>query len=186
MHITRLSISKHSWKTGNYSNETHRRQTHGTLSFRNIYRVYRACHDSVQFIFNLITFVDRLTTRIFIVIEQCNQIIAVVHGWLLLIRSICSGFYLIASRLMILSATFYQIFHLLAILLEPVANRSIENVGRTFSRFLFDYYSSNGACYTLRARTSHIVNRVRTRWRQHQQSLDIYYDALDYQHIDYR
>jgi hypothetical protein len=84
---------------------------------------------------------------------------------------------------MLLSSSVYRIFHLLSILFEPLSNRTFEKGVRSFSHFVFYYYSSNGACYTLQARTRHIVGRVKARWKKNENYIDddseIYYDAFD-------
>ncbi|CAF2870303.1 unnamed protein product [Rotaria sp. Silwood2] len=94
---------------------------------------------------------------------------------------------------MILSYCIHQICHSLTILFQPLSNRTFEKAVRSFSHFVFYYYSSNGACYTLQARTRHIVDRVRAPWKKKRNYVndddeeeeddddddanDIYYDA---------
>ena len=140
---------------------------------------------SISIIIRIFIFLDRLIRNIFDLIEQLYRIIYVINGWIRLIRSICSALHLISSRLMFLSFTFYRIFHSMTILFRPLINRSIDRAATQFSRCLFDYYSSNGACYTLKARTHHIFCRFRERWKKKSQSnqvsfeIEIFYDALD-------
>lgn len=99
-----------------------------------------------------------------------------------MLRSIFSALHLIIARLMILIFKIHQIIYLLSILFEPFSNRTFEKSVRTFSHFLYEYYSSNGACYTLKARVHHVINRIRTRWKIKKLIItddDIYYDALN-------
>jgi len=88
---------------------------------------------------------------------------------------------------MLFSSHIYRICKLLAILFEPLRNRSFEQSVRSFSSFVFYYYSSNGACYTLKARTKTIAHCVRARWRREHswkiseidddETIEIFYDA---------
>lgn len=99
-----------------------------------------------------------------------------------MLRSILSAIHLLMARLMILIFKIYQIFYLLSILFEPFSNRTFEKTVRSFSHLLYRYYSSNGACYTLKARVSHLVHTIRQRWQIHRQILiddEIFYDALN-------
>jgi hypothetical protein len=99
-----------------------------------------------------------------------------------MLRSIFSAVHLIVARLMILTFKIYQIFYLLSILFEPFSNRTFEKAVRSFSHFLYEYYSSNGACYTLKARVHHVINRIRERWKEDRIIVnddDIFYDALN-------
>jgi hypothetical protein len=100
-----------------------------------------------------------------------------------MLRSIFSAVHLIIARLMILTFKIYQIVYLLSNLFEPFSNRTFEKAVRSFSHFLYEYYSSNGACYTLKARTHHFINRIRTRWKKEDNIIlhddDLYYDALN-------
>ena len=127
-------------------------------------------------------FIDESIRNIYTFIDNLLRIIAVVCGWIRMLRAICSALYLITSRLMILASYFYRIFSLLSMLLEPVSHRTMERGVRAVTRGLFDFYSSGGACYTLQARTRHVLGQVRARWRQNRcvdDSDDIYYDAFD-------
>lgn len=99
-----------------------------------------------------------------------------------MLRSIVSALHLLMARLMILTFKIYQIFYLLSILFEPFSNRTFEKSVRSFSHILYRYYSSNGACYTLKARVSHLVHMIRQRWHNHRKILideEIFYDALN-------
>ena len=98
-----------------------------------------------------------------------------------MIRSIFSALHLALARFMNLISKIYQIFYLLSILFEPLTNRSIEKAVRTFSHCLYKYYSSNGACYTLRARVYHVINIVRSKTRTKRSITnddEVFYDAL--------
>lgn len=97
-------------------------------------------------------------------------------------RSIFSAMHLLLERFMILIFKIYQIFYLLSILFEPLSNRTIEKAVRTFSHFLYKYYSSNGACYTLKARVYHVIKTIRSKTRtKRSRTIDeeIFYDALN-------
>lgn len=176
---------KHRWKTNAYLDTPYYRRSRTSSLLKNLSKTYRTLQDGVLVIFRLFIFIDQITRAVFNFVNNLNRIVCAVYGWIQMLRSVCSALHLIASRLMILSSAVYRIFHLLAILLEPLSNRSMEKAGRAFSHWLFDYYSSNGACYTLKARTHHIVRRVRARWRKNPNSIDdddVYYDALDEEH----
>jgi hypothetical protein len=86
---------------------------------------------------------------------------------------------------MLLSAHIHRVSQLLSIVFQPLSNRTFEKSVRSFSHILFYYYSSNGACYTLQARTRHIAGRMKARWTRKHQCLcnddddEIYYDALE-------
>lgn len=167
-----------------YSGEKFPQRSRRSSLLKNVYRTYQALHSAVFFVVQLFIFLEQSTRRISHFISQICQIIRVVHGWIRLIHAVISALHLITSRLMLISAALHRIFHLLSVLLEPFSNRSIEKFGHAFSHCLFDYYSSNGACYTLKARTHHIVRRVRARWRKTptlvtDEANDIFYDALD-------
>ncbi|CAF0807716.1 unnamed protein product [Rotaria sordida] len=149
-----------------YSSEGKFRKVSRTrLVIKNFYQTYRSISLLVLFIFRLFIFIDKITRELFIFIDKLIQIIRVVDGWIQMIRSLCSAAHLIVSRVMILSHCIHRICHLLTILFQPFSNRTFEKAVRSFSHFLFYYYSSNGACYTLQARTRHIVSRVRARWK---------------------
>lgn len=100
-----------------------------------------------------------------------------------MLKSIISALHLLITNLMILIFKIHQILTLLTILFEPFSKRTFEKAVRSFSHFLYDYYSSNGACYTLKARVYHIINQIRTKWKLHQIIInhdddnEIYYDA---------
>ena len=126
--------------------------------------------------------INRIIRALWIFMEKILRIIHLVHGWIEMVHSIFSALHLLLARLMNLSFKIYRIFYLLSILFEPLADGSFEKAVRSFSHFLYDYYSSNGACYTLKARTRHILMRVRARWRRRPTVTDeneIFYDALD-------
>ncbi|CAF0724094.1 unnamed protein product [Rotaria sp. Silwood1] len=156
----------------------------------NFYQTYRSLCLFVTFILRLCIVIDRIIRELSMFIEKLIQIIRVIYGWIQMIRSIFSAIHLIMSRIMMLSHCIHRICHLLTILLQPFSNRTFEKAVRSFSHFVFYYYSSNGACYTLQARTRHIVGRVRARWKKKRNYIiddgeeedddddnDIYYDA---------
>jgi len=152
---------------------------------KNIHRSYHSLCLTVTIIFRLFIFIDKITKEIFTFIEKIIQIIKVIYGWIQMIRAIFSFIHLIISRMMLLVYHIHRIFYLLSILFEPLSNRTFEKAVRTFSNFIFYYYSSNGACYTLQARTRHIVTSVRARWKRKNNcinndhdDIDIYYDAF--------
>lgn len=179
--------SKHRLKHQFFPGEKFHRHSRRSSLLNNFYRTYQALHRTVLFLVNVFVFFDQLVRKVSQLIEQICQIIRVVHGWICLIHSVISALHLITSRIMLFSSAAHRIFHLLSILLEPFSNRTIEKFGRAFSHFLFDFYSSNGACYSLKARTHHIVKRVRARWRKsptflNEDSDEIFYDALDYEY----
>lgn len=150
--------------------------------FSKIHRTYRSICVSITFIVRLFIIIDRLIHKWITFIEKILRIIRVVHGWIQMIRSIFSAIHLIVARLMILIFKFYQIFYLLSILFEPLSNGAFQNTVRSFSHFVYEYYSSNGACYTLKARTNHFIRRLRAKWKKTSITIvddDIYYDALN-------
>ncbi|CAF1643161.1 unnamed protein product [Adineta ricciae] len=158
--------------------------------FSNIHRTYHSLCLSVTLIVRFFLIIDRIIRRIISFIETIVRIIETVHGWIRMVRSIFSALHLIIARLMDLIFKIYQIFYLLSILLEPFTNRTFEKMFRSFSHFFYKYYSSNGACYTLKARTYHLLNRLRMKWRKGQMIAinnviddEVFYDALneDYQ-----
>ena len=152
---------------------------------KNLYQTYQSICVFATFIFRLFIFIDKLTRDIFTFVQQIVQIIRVVYGWIQMIRAICTSLHLIVSRLMILSAYIHRISQLLSFVFQPLSNRTFEKSVRSFSSVLFYYYSSNGACYTLQARTRHIARKVKARWTKKHQYLcddndsEIYYDALE-------
>jgi hypothetical protein len=129
--------------------------------FKNLHQTYRSLCFTVILIIRLFDFIDKITRKIYIYIEKFLRIIKVIHGWIQMIRAIC---------------------YLLSNLFEPLSNRTFEKFVRSFSHFIFYYYSSNGGCYTLQARTRHIVKRVRERWKRKCNEIndddDVYYDAF--------
>lgn len=150
--------------------------------FSNIHRTYRSLCLSLTLLVRLFIFIDRLTRRIILFLETLFRILQIVQGWIDMLRSILSALHLLMARLMILTFKIYQIFYLLSILFEPFSNRTFEKTVRAFSRFLYRYYSSNGACYTLKARVYHLIHMIRIRWPKHRKILhdeDIFYDALN-------
>ncbi len=153
---------------------------------KNLHRTYQSFRLIVTFIFRLFIFIDKITKEIFTFVEQIIQIIRVVHGWIQMIRAICTSLHLLINRLMLLSAHIHRLSQLLSVVFQPLSNRTFEKSVRAFSHVFFYYYSSNGACYTLQARTRHIAGRVKARWtRKHQYLYDhdddneIYYDAFE-------
>lgn len=101
-----------------------------------------------------------------------------------MIHAILTFLHLIVNRLMLLSLSIHRLCHLISILFQPLYNGTFERLIRSFSRVIFYYYSSNGACYTLQDRTRHLARSVQARWTRksrHNQDddLDIFYDALD-------
>ncbi len=175
-------ISKHRLKVDFWSNERQEKRIYSRSFFNNIHRTYRSLCLSITFIVRLFILIDRLTRRIFIFIEKIIRIIRIVHGWIQMLRSIVSALHLIMARLMILTFKIYQIFYLLSILFEPFSNRTFEKAVRSFSHFLYKYYSSNGACYTLKARVHHFIHMIRTKWQRNERIVyddDVFYDALN-------
>ncbi|CAF0858581.1 unnamed protein product [Adineta ricciae] len=185
-HRTSLLVrfsSKHRLKANAYSyEEPLKRKSRAHHLVKNISRTYNSLCLAAAFIFRLFAQIDRFTREIFLFIEKLIQIIRVIHGWIQMLRSILSAIHLIVSRLMILISSIHRLFQLLTLLFQPFSNGQFANVVRSFSCFLFHYYSSNGACYTLHARTRHIVRAVRQRWRRKCADVDngeeIFYDAI--------
>lgn len=177
--IFRISVfSKHHVYSSNKYVKRKSRTRHLIKNFR---QTYRSLCLTVTFVFRLFIFIDKITRELFIFIEKIIQIIRVIYGWIQMIRAVLSTLHLLTSRFMLLISHFHRIFHLLSILFEPLANRTLEKSVRSFSNFLFYYYSSHGGCYTLQARTRHIVDSVRARWKRKRNSIDdndIYYDAF--------
>jgi hypothetical protein len=173
-------ISEHYLYTSNKKLKKKSRTRH---IFKNFHQKYRSLCFTVILIIRLFSFIDKITKKIYLYIEKFLRIIKVIHGWIQMIRAICSAIYLLTSRIMLLIYYFHRIFNLLSNLFEPLSNRTFEKFVRSFSHFVFYYYSSNGACYTLQARTRHIVGRVRERWKRkcngvNDDDNDIYYDAF--------
>lgn len=159
----------------------------------NLYQSYRSICLLIALFFRIFIFIDQFIRELYAFIERIIQIIRVIYGWIQMIRAIFSAIHLIVSRTMMLSHRIYHIFYLLSILFQPFSNRKFEKAVRSFSNFVCYYYSSNGACYTLKARTSHIVRSVRARWRSKRYFInndqdgdddnDIYYDAFSEEFI---
>ncbi|CAF0749106.1 unnamed protein product [Rotaria sordida] len=174
--------SKHRLKSDFGFSERQEKKFHSKSFFNNFYRIYYSLCISVTFIIRFVIFIDRIIRKLIIFIEKLIRIIRIVHGWIEMIRSIFLAIYLIMSRLMILIFKIYQIFYLLSILFEPFRNRTFEKAVRSFSHFIYEYYSSNGACYTLKARTNHVIGKIRAKWKKNSIIIhddDIYYDALN-------
>jgi hypothetical protein len=157
---------------------------------KNLHQTYQSLCVTITLLFRLFIFIDNLIREIYIFVEKIIQIIRVLHGWILMIRAILSAVHLIASRIMLFSSHVHRIFYLLSLLFEPLWNRTFEKGVSSFSHFVFYYYSSNGACYTLQARTRHIVGRVRARWKRKHNCVtddddDIYYDAFGDDFIEF-
>ena len=101
-----------------------------------------------------------------------------------MIHAILSFLHLIVNRLMLISSHIHRLCRVISILFQPLYNGTFERTIRSFSHFLFHYYSSNGACYTLQDRTRHIARKVKARWVEshrfiHVDDEEIFYDALD-------
>ncbi|CAF1106656.1 unnamed protein product [Rotaria sp. Silwood1] len=181
--FVRFKSSKHRLKSDFEFNERRKKKFHFRLFFNNLYRIYHGLCVSVSFLVRFFIFIDRITRKLIIFIETLIQIIRIVHGWIQMIRSIFSAIHLIVSRLMMFLFKIYQIFYLLSVLFEPFWNRTFEKTVRSFSHFIYEYYSSNGACYTLKARTTHVIGKIRAKWKKNSIIVvnddDIYYDALN-------
>jgi hypothetical protein len=178
-----LIISKHRLGADFWSTERHEKQIYSRSLIHNIHRTYRSLCLSLTFIVRLFILIDRVTRKIFTFIEKLIRIIRIVNGWIQMLRSIFSALHLIIARLMILTFKIHQIFYLLSILFEPFSKRTFEKAVRSFSHFLYKYYSSNGACYTLKARVHHFIDMVRTKWKRTEVFVfdddDVFYDALN-------
>ncbi|CAF2466412.1 unnamed protein product [Rotaria sp. Silwood2] len=174
---------KHRLKSHFEFNERREKKFHSRSFFNNLYRTYHGLCVSVTYIVRFFIFIDRIIRKFVIFIEKLIRIIRIVHGWIKMIKSIFSAIYLIMSRLMMFIFKIYQIFYLLSILFEPFWNRTFEKAVRSFSHFIYEYYSSNGACYTLKARTNHVIGKIRAKWKKNSITIndddDIYYDALN-------
>ena len=130
----------------------------------------------MTFTARLLILIDNVTRRVFTFIENFTRIIRIVCRCMQMLRSILSAIHLLVARLMILIFKVYQIFNLLSILLEPLSNRIFEKIALTFMHSIYEYYSSNGACYSLKVRVKHFVKRIRANWKKDD---DIYYDAIN-------
>ncbi|UJR25924.1 hypothetical protein I4U23_007272 [Adineta vaga] len=180
--LSRFSSKHHSKNNAFLFDKPLKRKSRRRHFIKSLYQAYNSLCLTATFIFQLFTYIDRMTRSIFLFIEKLVQIIRVIHGWIQMLKSILIAIHLITNRLMILSACIHRIFQLLAILFQPFSNGTFKNAVRSFSDFTSYYYSSNGACYTLHARTRHIVRRVRQRWKRKciddSDEEEIYYDAL--------
>jgi hypothetical protein len=176
-----FSYRKHRLKSEFWLNENENKIRSRSF-FTNLHRTYRSLCLSITFIVRLFILIDRIVRKIFAFIETLIRIARLVHGWIQMLRSIFSAVHLIIARLMILTFKIYRIFYLLSNLFEPFSNRTFEKAVRSFSHFLYAYYSSNGACYTLKARTRNVISIIRARWKKNQIVVhddDVYYDALN-------
>ncbi|CAF1579241.1 unnamed protein product [Rotaria magnacalcarata] len=142
----------------------HKRIIHIRYYVHNLYQSYRSLCLLIAYIFRIFILIDQVLRELFAFIEKIIQVIRVIYGWIQMVRAILSAIHLIISRIMLLSSCIHRICYLLSILLQPFSNGKFEKVVRSFSYFISYYYSSNGACYTLQARTRQIVGRVRERW----------------------
>lgn len=150
--------------------------------FHRLHRTYRSLCLSISLIVRLFLIFDRCIRKLILFLDRIIRIIRIVHGWIQMVRSIFSAMHLLLARFMILIFKIYQIFYLLSILFEPLSNRTIEKAVRTFSHFLYKYYSSNGACYTLKARVYHVIKTIRLKTRTKRSRTtdeEIFYDALN-------
>lgn len=141
----------------------------------------RSIFAAICFCFHLYFFLLRLSRTCSILFDRLARISRLISQWTKIIRSILSALHLFIATSMVFIAKLYQIFDLLTILLKPFAHRRLDKAVRAFSHGFHDYYSSNGACYTLKERTNHIFRRVRARWKKHSsassQDDEIFYDA---------
>lgn len=168
-----------------------RRRRRKLLAFRSFLtrcqRTYRSFCLTLTWFLRLFIVLNRFYRRLSNFFEKIRRIFRLIHGWLIMIRSIFSAIHLFVARLMNLLFKIYQIFYLLSILFEPFSNRTFEKAVRSFSHGLYKYYSSNGACYTLKARTRHIIKQVRARWKRtlpktlfiDEDADEVFYDALN-------
>ena len=177
-----LISRKHRSPLDFYSHEREGKR-HSSRSFTHrFYRIYRSLSMTVTLFLRFFLLINQIIRTLWIFMEKILRILHLVHGWIEMLRSIFSALHLLVARLMNLSFKIHRIFYLLSILFEPFSDRTFEKAVRSFSHFLYDYYSSNGACYTLKARTHHILTRVRARWRNTSPMIDddeIFYDALN-------
>ncbi|CAF3199448.1 unnamed protein product [Rotaria socialis] len=160
----------------------HKRIIHIRYFIHNLNQSYRSLCLLIAYVFRIFILIDQVLRELFAFIEKIVQIIRVIYGWIQMVRAILSAVHLIISRIMLLSSCIHRICYLLSIFLQPFSNGKFEKCVRSFSYFIFYYYSSNGACYTLQARTRHIVSRVRERWgiKRHgniNDDGDMFYDA---------
>jgi hypothetical protein len=183
-------FSQHRLKTY-FPDEQLKRKSRTKRIVKNLRQKYRSLCVTVTLVFRLFIYIDTVIKEILRFIEKIIQIIVVIYGWIQMIRAILSGIHLIISRIMIFTSCVHRIFSLLSILFEPLSNRTFEKGARSFSHFVFYYYSSNGACYTLQARTRHIVGRVRARWKRKGNCIyedvddEIYYDAFSEEYVEF-
>lgn len=152
--------------------------------FSKFNRTYRRLCSTVLCFIRLFLFVKRLMNRLTNFLEKISRIIFLVHGWIEMVRSIFVGLHLLLTCLMNLIFKSYQIFELVTNLFEPFSNRTLEKAARSFSILFYDFYSSNGACYSLKARTRHFFKRFRARWKLNSMKIyrsedEIFYDALN-------
>ena len=178
----RLHWRKHHFKSELWSNRPRRKRFPLRALIKNVQRTYQSLCSTVALILRLFMLINQIRRKLSIFIQTIAHIIRVIQGWIEMLRSIYAAVHLLLTSLRILVVKIYRIFYLLSVLFEPFSNRSFEKAVRSFSRFLYDYYSSNGACYTLKARTHHIISRVRARWKRSSQipdDDDVYYDALN-------
>ena len=178
----RLHWRRHHLKSELWHNRPRRKRFPLRTLIKNVQQTYQSLCFTVALILRLFILINQIRRKLSIFIQTIVHIIRVVHGWIEMLRSIYAAVHLLLTSLRILVVKIYRIFYLLSVLLEPFSNRSFEKAVRSFSRFLYDYYSSNGACYTLKARTHHIISRVRARWKRSSQlpdDDDVYYDALN-------
>lgn len=175
-----IFISERHW----YLDEKLKKRSRTRHLIKNLHQTYRSFCLTATLIVRLFVFIDKISKNILIFIEKLIQILKVIDGWIQMLRAIFTAIHLVVHRLMVLIFYIHRIFQLLIILFEPLSNRSFEKSIQDFSNFLSYYYSSNGACYTLQARTRHIIRSVRTRWKRKCDCInqfdddDIYYDAL--------
>ena len=147
----------------------------------------RSIFAAICFCFHLYFFLLRLSRTCSILFDRLVRISRLISQWTKIIRSIFSALHLFIATSMVFIAKLYQIFDLLTILLEPLAHRRLDKAVRAFSHGFHDYYSSNGACYTLKERTNQIFRRVRARWKkrsfpssQDDDDDDLFYDANEF------
>jgi hypothetical protein len=154
-------------------------------------RIYRSLSLTFIVFLRLFIIVNRFIRTLTILLNKIHHVFALAHGWFIMLRTLISSIYLFVACAMNFIFKIYHIFYLLSILFEPLSKRTFDKAVRSFSHFIYEYYSSNGACYTLKARTRHIIRRVRARWKRTStisietvhNEYDVYYDAYnDEQH----
>lgn len=153
---------------------------------RRFSRIFRSISSTICFAFRFYFFLIRFTQICTQIFERIDRISRRIGQWIKLIRSIFVAVELFISTLMIFFEKFYQISVLLTILSESLANRSFDKILRTFTNGFADFYSSNGACYTLKDRTNQIIRRVRARWKRSStfdHDDEIFYDTYDNEEI---